>query len=585
MRVVAVGCEYSGVSTLIDRIYAWGRERGINHHLDDHFTIPDASHLDEEEQRAMLDMLPAIKERFQRFQIVYHVRLLHRYEHILMGGFHIEEAVYGPRYYYPGKNVHVREYEPDMPGDVILVHLHARPRGDPPPQRKRPPPSPDGAGQRRRGGARAVPQRGRPVVDSTQIRHRHLRPDPRRAAGAVPRALDSPPEPHRRPHPSPDPGELKMKIVDIGAVLLQPTPWVLVKVRTDEGITGIGEAYHGAGVHHIAVDERLTGRALIGQDPRNVDRLFRDMKSSMSASGYYQGAVMSAISGIEMALWDITGQALGVPIWQLLGGAWRDSIRIYNDCHAGEDEEDPASWAAKAKAVEARGFDAIKFDIDPRPDRRDLYNRTMSNRDIAFHIEVVTAIREALHPDTDLLIDAHWAYAPHDILKVAYAFEELDLMWLEDPIPAENVAAPQGGQGGDARPDLHRREPVHPARVPRAGRDPGDGHHLARPRQGGRPVRGSAHRRPGRHLLHADLTAQHLRADRHDGDGPRLRRFPQLPGSRVPPPRQRGLEQPHGGARPDRRRTHPPAARSRSRRHPRRGDGAPRRARGPGVLR
>ena len=103
MRVVAVGCEYSGVSTLIDRIYAWGRERGINHHLDDHFTIPDASHLDEEEQRAMLDMLPAIKERFQRFQIVYHVRLLHRYEHILMGGFHIEEAVYGPRYYYPGK--------------------------------------------------------------------------------------------------------------------------------------------------------------------------------------------------------------------------------------------------------------------------------------------------------------------------------------------------------------------------------------------------------------------------------------------------------------------------------------------------
>ncbi|MCY3789155.1 MAG: mandelate racemase/muconate lactonizing enzyme family protein, partial [Gemmatimonadetes bacterium] len=90
---------------------------------------------------------------------------------------------------------------------------------------------------------------------------------------------------------------------------------------------------------------------------------------------------------------------------------------------------------------EARGFDAIKFDIDPRPDRRDRYNRTMSNSDIAFHIEVVTALREALHPNTDLLIDAHWAYAPHDILKVAYALEALNLMWLEDPIPAENVAA------------------------------------------------------------------------------------------------------------------------------------------------
>ena len=67
-----------------------------------------------------------------------------------------------------------------------------------------------------------------------------------------------------------------MKITSVSSVLLEPIPWVLIKVNTDEGITGIGEAYHGAGVHHIAVDERLTQRALIGQDPRNVDKLFRD---------------------------------------------------------------------------------------------------------------------------------------------------------------------------------------------------------------------------------------------------------------------------------------------------------------------
>lgn len=127
MRVIVVGCEYSGVSTLINGLDVWGKERGIQHHLDDHFTIPDAYHLDAEEQQAMLDMLPAIKERFQRFQIVYHVRLLHRYRHILMGGFHIEEKVYGPRYYYPGINIEIREYEPDMPDEVLLVHLYARP--------------------------------------------------------------------------------------------------------------------------------------------------------------------------------------------------------------------------------------------------------------------------------------------------------------------------------------------------------------------------------------------------------------------------------------------------------------------------
>mgnify|MGYP002033642642 CR=1 FL=1 len=231
-----------------------------------------------------------------------------------------------------------------------------------------------------------------------------------------------------------------MKITSIGAVLLQPIGWVLVKVRTDDGLVGIGEAYHGAGVHHIAVDPRLTERALIGKDPRNVDRLFRDMRGSMSASGFYQGAVMSAISGIEMALWDITGQACGVPIWQLLGGRFRDRIRIYNDCHEGEDDS-PASWVEKALYVQGRGFDAIKFDIDPRPTRRDDYNRCIRNSDIAYYIECVTAVREALDPDTDLLIDAHWFYAPADILKVAYAFEELNLMWLEDPIPPENVAA------------------------------------------------------------------------------------------------------------------------------------------------
>ena len=230
-----------------------------------------------------------------------------------------------------------------------------------------------------------------------------------------------------------------MKITHVGTLLLRPFPWVLVRVKTDSGLIGLGEAYHGAGVHQIAVDARLT-RALIGQDPLNVDKLFRDMMGSMSASGYYQGAVMSAISGIEMALWDIAGQALGCPIWQLLGGRFRDRVRVYNDCHAGDDET-PAAYAQKAKEVEARGFSAIKFDIDPLPDRRDPYNRSISNDHIHHYVEVVTAIREALDRNTDLAIDAHWAYAPVDIIKIAQAFERLDLLWLEDPVPAENVEA------------------------------------------------------------------------------------------------------------------------------------------------
>ncbi len=230
-----------------------------------------------------------------------------------------------------------------------------------------------------------------------------------------------------------------MRITHIGATLLSPFPWVLVKVITDEGLIGIGEAYHGAGVHQIVVDPRLTV-SLLGEDPRNVDKLYKNMQRRMSASGFYQGAVMSAISGIEMALWDITGQAAGVPIWQLLGGKFRDRIRVYNDCHAGETDS-IETWITKAKEVEARGFDAIKFDIDPLPDQRDRYNRGISNDHIAYYIDVVKALRDALDPNTDLLIDGHWKHSPADILQVAKAYEDLGLFWLEDPIPPENIDA------------------------------------------------------------------------------------------------------------------------------------------------
>ena len=230
-----------------------------------------------------------------------------------------------------------------------------------------------------------------------------------------------------------------MKITSIGSVLLSPPNWVLVKVRTDEGITGIGEAYHGAGVHQIAVDERLT-RALIGQDPRHVDKLFHDMMGSMSASGFYQGAVMSAISGVEMALWDITGQACGAPIWQLLGGKFRDRIRMY--ASLGYSAHTPENWVAEALAAQEAGFDQIKLGIEYLPERRrDQYNRSLSNAEIAYNVEVITALRESLDPGTDIAFDCHWEYAPADIIKLAHAVEDLGLAWLEDPIPPENVAA------------------------------------------------------------------------------------------------------------------------------------------------
>jgi hypothetical protein len=128
MRLVAIGCEYSGVTTLLDGVLAWANERGHRYHLDDHFSIPDRYHLNKDEQQGMVDLLPTLKERFQRMQVVYHIRLLHRYDNILLGGFHIEEEIYGPLYYYPGRTVgETRKYETEMPEETILVHLKASP--------------------------------------------------------------------------------------------------------------------------------------------------------------------------------------------------------------------------------------------------------------------------------------------------------------------------------------------------------------------------------------------------------------------------------------------------------------------------
>jgi thymidylate kinase len=130
MRLIVIGCEYAGKTTLIDGLDAWGQARGLTYHLDDHFSIPDQYFLSPEEQRAMVALPPTIKERFQRFQIYYHVgNVLHEYEDALLGGFHIEEAIYGGRYNYPGHAwpAYQRKVESDLPADTILLLLKASP--------------------------------------------------------------------------------------------------------------------------------------------------------------------------------------------------------------------------------------------------------------------------------------------------------------------------------------------------------------------------------------------------------------------------------------------------------------------------
>jgi len=109
--------------------------------------------------------------------------------------------------------------------------------------------------------------------------------------------------------------------------------WTFVRIETDGGICGLGECFFAPGLTAML---RSLEPLLIGEDPRDVNRLFRKLQLATSGAGSVAGIIYNAISGIDAALWDILGQSLGVPIYRLLGGRYRDSVRIYADCHGGE---------------------------------------------------------------------------------------------------------------------------------------------------------------------------------------------------------------------------------------------------------
>jgi hypothetical protein len=124
--LIVIGCEYVGKTTFAEKLMEWGAPRGFDFHLDDHFTIPDSS-LSKEDRDVMLGLSPEFKERFQRFQAIYHVRLFTLYRDMLELGFYSEDTIYGPLYYgyEPGflAASQGRELEKELPKNTILIHL------------------------------------------------------------------------------------------------------------------------------------------------------------------------------------------------------------------------------------------------------------------------------------------------------------------------------------------------------------------------------------------------------------------------------------------------------------------------------
>jgi gluconate/galactonate dehydratase len=222
--------------------------------------------------------------------------------------------------------------------------------------------------------------------------------------------------------------------------------WTFVRLYTGTGVTGTGEAYWGAGVAELIEDAKPI---LVGEDPRDIDRLYTDLIEGLSGAGSIGGATVTAISGIEIALHDLAGKLLDVPAYQLLGGTYRDEVRVYCDTHAGrhpdeasEDDEDPYAPAAYADAAERvidDGFDALKFDLDASTRYEgDEYNRHLGGESIEHKRSIVEAVTDRVGTDADVAFDCHWQYSGDSARRLARAIEPYDVWWLEDPVPPEN---------------------------------------------------------------------------------------------------------------------------------------------------
>jgi len=213
-----------------------------------------------------------------------------------------------------------------------------------------------------------------------------------------------------------------------------------VRIYTDDGLTGTGECIHGGGGCPALVHEMTP--LLLGEDPLDVERLFETVRRRYLFNGALAGNAVTALTGIEIALWNLAGKALGVPVYRLLGGKFRDRIRLYCDCHAGRDDS-PAAAAEKALEVLDRGFTALKFDLDDlsHPAKQDRYNHTASNAEVDSMVARVAAVREAIGPQTDLAMDMHGRYDTPTGIRVARELEPFRLLWLEEPVPPENVPA------------------------------------------------------------------------------------------------------------------------------------------------
>ncbi len=225
-----------------------------------------------------------------------------------------------------------------------------------------------------------------------------------------------------------------MKITDVTTYIVgNPWKnWVFARVDTDAGIHGIGEGTVNGLAKTVEAAIHELKHFVIGADPFAVEqhslRLFRDI---FSDGGQVQGAALAAL---EYACWDIMGKALGVPVFNLLGGRCHQRLRTYaNGWYRGP--RTPENFYEKAKAVVAKGYTALKFDPFGAA------WRVVDLSDFDLSIEIIAAVREAVGPHVDVLVEGHNRFSVHTALQFAEAMAPYRPTWFEAPVPPQRISS------------------------------------------------------------------------------------------------------------------------------------------------
>lgn len=229
-----------------------------------------------------------------------------------------------------------------------------------------------------------------------------------------------------------------MKVTSVKCITVHPgwrKNWIFVKVETDEGHHGWGEAYSQYDRDRaITAHVEEMGRYLVDRDPFHIKHFtqmaFDDYAARRGSLEFY-----SALSGIEAALWDIVGKATGQPVYNLLGGPVRDRIRVYANGWYYKMTE-PDEYARAAEKVIEQGFTALKMDPVTGP-----WRNYISREQELRSVEVLSAVRNAVGPDVDILLDLHRRLSPMHAISLAARYEEFGPYYYEEPCMWENVEA------------------------------------------------------------------------------------------------------------------------------------------------